>query len=289
MAPVLRTDAGPLSYVVSGPTGSGHPDLVLVHGWCCDRTTLAPLRERLERRHRVVCLDLRGHGGSRQDDDDGSAGVGLERADLDVEIPAPLRDVTIEDYADDVLDIVQDAGLRSPVVVGHSMGGLVALATAARPPSASRPAGAVLLDPAPVVNPRAKAFWTDTAAPAVAHDWSGQWRRAFADALFLPTDSVDRDRLVELFSAPDPRTAAAAARAMGVFDGAGALAALEVPVLVVHAATVEKGLRDHVRDPSLLTTGQTVGAGHFHQLEVPDQLEPMIERWLAVTGLDVSR
>ena len=31
-----------------------------------------------------------------------------------------------------------------------------------------------------------------------------------------------------------------------------------------------------------ITIGQTVGAGHFHQLEVPEQMNPMIERFLSV-------
>ena len=34
----------------------------------------------------------------------------------------------------------------------------------------------------------------------------------------------------------------------------------------------------------VLRTGQTVGAGHFNQLEVPEQVNAMIERFL-VTGL----
>ena len=29
--------------------------------------------------------------------------------------------------------------------------------------------------------------------------------------------------------------------------------------------------------------GQTVGAGHFHQLVVPDQVNPMIDRFLAIS------
>jgi pimeloyl-ACP methyl ester carboxylesterase len=32
-----------------------------------------------------------------------------------------------------------------------------------------------------------------------------------------------------------------------------------------------------------VVTGQTVGAGHFHQLEVPEQVNAMIERFLAVS------
>jgi hypothetical protein len=38
-----------------------------------------------------------------------------------------------------------------------------------------------------------------------------------------------------------------------------------------------------VGDASLLTLGRTVGAGHFHQFEVPDQIVAMLERWLEVT------
>ena len=56
-----------------------------------------------------------------------------------------------------------------------------------------------------------------------------------------------------------------------------------VPLLVLHAASVERGLREAVPDRSLVTTGQTVGAGHFHHLEVPEQVIPMVERWLATT------
>jgi pimeloyl-ACP methyl ester carboxylesterase len=32
-----------------------------------------------------------------------------------------------------------------------------------------------------------------------------------------------------------------------------------------------------------LQVGITVGAGHFHQLEVPDQVNAMIERFLQIT------
>jgi pimeloyl-ACP methyl ester carboxylesterase len=34
-----------------------------------------------------------------------------------------------------------------------------------------------------------------------------------------------------------------------------------------------------------MTIGQIVGAGHFPQLEVPEQVNPMIERFLAVVPL----
>jgi hypothetical protein len=57
---------------------------------------------------------------------------------------------------------------------------------------------------------------------------------------------------------------------------------VRVPLLVIGSGRVERGLRDACPG---ITIGMTVGAGHFNQLEVPDQVNPMIERFLAVNDL----
>jgi pimeloyl-ACP methyl ester carboxylesterase len=44
--------------------GGGAPPVVLVHGWCCDRSCLEPLRAHFAARRRVVAIDLPGHGAS---------------------------------------------------------------------------------------------------------------------------------------------------------------------------------------------------------------------------------
>ena len=44
--------------------GAGEPAFVFVHGWTCDRSFFAPQAEHFARRHRVVSVDLRGHGES---------------------------------------------------------------------------------------------------------------------------------------------------------------------------------------------------------------------------------
>lgn len=262
-------------------------DLVLVHGWCCDRSAVAPLAHALSTArpgsphapHRVTTPELPGHG--------------VVPPALEAATGEPAR-VDLVGYGKHIRRVAAEAGLTRPVVVGHSMGALVALAALAASsaedsqpdsqPEYAEVRGAVLLDPAPVVNPRAKRFWTE-AADQIAADADGHWRRQFADALFLPTDTVDRESITEGIAAAPITTAAAEARAIAAFDGAGALAAVRRPLLVIHAATAERGLREHLSDPSLLTVGQTVGAGHFHHLEVPDQVVPMIERWLRVTRL----
>jgi len=68
----------------------------------------------------------------------------------------------------------------------------------------------------------------------------------------------------------------------------GTAGAVGVPALYVAAdeptARTDMG-RMRVLLPQLLH-GQTVGSGHFCQLEVPDQINAMIARFLAISGLD---
>lgn len=256
MAPVPAA----LSHSLSG---TGARDVVLVHGWCCDRASMAPLAQGLAADHRVLSLDLRGHGQSPRG-------------------AAPAQ--SIEEFADDVLAVGAGAGLRAPVVVGHSLGGLVALAALDRGAGPAGPVGAILLDAAPIAHPRGKAFWADQ-VDRVAEDHDGSLRRGFARSVLLETDSADYTDVVETMGATPADVAAGGARAMADYDGAAALGRLAAPALVIHAASAERDLDRLVPDRRLLTLGRTVGAGHFHQCEVPDQVLAMIRRWLAVTEL----
>src|SRR5262245_42984392 len=92
--------------------GSGSPPLMLIHGWTCDRTFLEPQFDHFRRRHRVVRVDLRGHGQSDK----------------------PEQEYTMRALADDVAWICGYLGLEKPVLIGHSMGGLISLTLAAEKP-----------------------------------------------------------------------------------------------------------------------------------------------------------
>lgn len=62
-------------------------------------------------------------------------------------------------------------------------------------------------------------------------------------------------------------------------DAAAVLPRVHVPVLAISAGEPEAGLSEHIAD---LTLGRTVGSGHFVQLEAPDQVNAMIERFLTL-------
>jgi len=241
--------------------GAGEPPIVFVHGWCCDRSFFAPQFAHFAARHAVAALDLRGHGES------GRSGPGADG-------------YRIETLADDVLAVAAAAGLRQPVVAGHSLGALVGLACAARP-GAIR--ALLMIDPAPITNDTARTFFLDSVA-AVAADQDGSWRRSFAAGMFLPTDRARRAAIMSVMAQAPPDIAAGVLRAMADFDGAAALAAAAVPVLSIGSAVPANKSADlRARCPSIMI-GQTVGAGHFLQLEVPGQVNAMIERFLAITG-----
>jgi pimeloyl-ACP methyl ester carboxylesterase len=71
------------------------------------------------------------------------------------------------------------------------------------------------------------------------------------------------------------------------YDAAPAAAACRVPVLRIDARFPADIERFRSYTPQLLTA-QVLGAGHFLQLEVPDQVNAMIERFLAICALGVG-
>ena len=80
---------------------------------------------------------------------------------------------------------------------------------------------------------------------------------------------------------PDDHVFAGEVASLRDWDGLAAAARCQVPVLHIAAAipACPPGqLRDAIPD---VVTGQTVGAGHFNMLEVPDQVNSMIEGFLA--------
>ncbi|WAZ26087.1 alpha/beta hydrolase [Streptomyces cinnabarinus] len=101
--PQLAVDGATLTYDDEGPRDSAEVPLVLVHGWTANRHRWDHQTTHFAERRRVVRLDLRGHGES--------SGAGVR---------------TIEELAADVLALLDHLGIQRCVLVGHSMGGMIA-------------------------------------------------------------------------------------------------------------------------------------------------------------------
>ena len=109
---------GKMAYTDSGE--SSHP-LFFLHGTGCDSADWKPVIEQLPRHQRYITLDFRGHGQSS----------------------VPTEAFTLTNLADDVLHLVNSIGIQEAVLVGHSLGGMVAMEVARRSP---RVAGLVLFE-----------------------------------------------------------------------------------------------------------------------------------------------
>lgn len=238
--------------------GSGAPPILLVHGVACDHTHLAPQFEHFRRAHRVVSVDLRGHGQSDK----------------------PQQDYTLAGLADDLAWLCDALGVYKPVVVGHSMGGVIALDLAARYPDL--PAAIAILD-APLFVP------AEMAAAVVVPVVMAMRTPGYAEALcqfmasaMLPTDDAERkERILAQMAAAPQHVVAPLFESLGVFDSAAAAAACKVPALFIGAA-VPNDLNWFKQLCPQLVVGQSVGAGHWHQLEVPARVNSMLDRFLAI-------
>jgi len=242
--------------------GSGSPPIVFVHGWTCDHTYFAPQQQHFAKRHRTVAVDLRGHGASDK----------------------PQGSYALSGFADDVVWLCNELGVKKPIVVGHSMGGMTALELAVRHPDA---AAAIVVCDSPMAMPAALAAnLADLTTQLRSPNWRPVHRAFISDALFNAADDPKRKEkiLADMTSAPDHVTLGCWEGIVGA-DMDGDLRKVKVPFLYLAA---EPQLADIAKLRELcphVVVGQTVGAGHFHQLEVPDQVNSMIERFLAISKL----
>ena len=103
---VPSKDGIPISFEVYG---AGEPTLVFVHGWSCDARYWRAQVPHFSKSHRVVTLDLAGHGHS-----------GTKRLQY-----------SMLAFGEDVQAVTEATGSNRVILLGHSMGGSV-IAEAAR-------------------------------------------------------------------------------------------------------------------------------------------------------------
>jgi 2-succinyl-6-hydroxy-2,4-cyclohexadiene-1-carboxylate synthase len=111
----LRTEGGVHTHFIE--LGGGSP-IVVLHGFSGSTETMAPLTDQLVDRHRVLSLDLVGHGFSEKPTD-------VDRYSMDVAVGQ-------------VTGLIADRGEGPVHLIGYSMGGRVALAAALAAPERVR-------------------------------------------------------------------------------------------------------------------------------------------------------
>lgn len=236
--------------------GSGLPVLVFIHGWNCDRSYWDAQTSHFVTTHRVVAVDLAGHGAS-----------GTDR-----------EDYTMARFGQDVAASVPAEGPL--VLVGHSMGGPVMLEAARL--LGERVVGMVAVDSLTRVSPDVLDSATvDTRLAAMQADYDSTVRPIILSMFSENADPALREHIVTDMMAGDPRVATSATRGMMTMNFAATFAELNAPLVLINSArnpTDMEALRAMYADSSLLTMD---GVGHFLMMEKPQVFNALLERAIA--------
>lgn len=245
-------------------SGSGDRTIVMTHGLGCDRTFMAPQVAHYEGRYRVINVDLRGHGESDKPDQDYHPDV----------------------QAEDIAELCAQLGLVKPVLVGHSLGGVVGLRLAHLHPDLL--SALVSIDGAWAVTQPVKDF-----TPVIVDELNALDGDAYVEklggilpAFFGPKDDPDRrDRIIATMSACPKRVFLTGWLETVInTDTLGPIDSVAVPTLYIGAQSPNGDL-DRIRSGPAMTVAQATGTGHFIELEAPDQINSMIDRFLFVNDL----
>jgi pimeloyl-ACP methyl ester carboxylesterase len=244
-------DGIPLAYTLAG---EGDPALVFLHGWGADRSVWRRPMDALAPLHRVVALDLAGHGES---------GV--------------HREWTVEGLADDVVRVLDALDLRRVVLVGHSMGASIALVAAARTPG--RVVAVIGVDALHDVEREESADMSALLA-GLERDFVPTCR-AFAGSMFgaaaaPPLVSGVQDAMC----GARPEIALAVLRAVARFDAASGLERVQVPVRAIQGDRFPTDLEANRRHHADFDVIVLPGTGHFPHLESPEGFERALKEVL---------
>jgi pimeloyl-ACP methyl ester carboxylesterase len=148
-------------------TGGAKPPIVLAHGVTDDGLCWSPVAEVLASDYDVIMIDARGHGLS----------------------DAPPMGYTSIEQAGDLAGLIAALDLKTPIVLGHSMGAATTLVLAARYPQLLR--AIALEDPPP---------WWD---PAFERPNNTDWQ-AMMRAWLVPLKQQSRQAIIEAERVTEP-------------------------------------------------------------------------------------
>ncbi len=210
MAVAIDLVGPPLAY---DDTGGEGPPLVLIHGVGLSRNMWAAQVSALAARFRVIAVDMPGHGQS----------------------PAPSAQAGLRTYADRVVAVLDYLGVDKAIIVGFSMGALVARAMALH--HHDRVKALILLngvfDRSPDVSAMILARVDDVLAEGPGANIDGAIERWFSPE-FRRTNERYLSGLRKHFAGNDPEGYAIAYRLFATEDryGEAGLGTIDVPTLV---------------------------------------------------------
>jgi sigma-B regulation protein RsbQ len=252
-------------------SGEGSQAIVLLHGLGGHQGMWQPLLPALEKRYRVVLLDLVGCGNS------------------DLTAYSTERHGSLAGHAQDLLDVLRALNLRNVVLMGHSVGAIIGLLAAIEEPD--RFASMVMIAPSPrFLNSHDyhggyERRDVEELLTAMEADFMG-WTQAFVPAVVGVTDRPDLlMNFTNSFVRANPTVVRHLTRVVFMADVRDELPRLTAPALIIQAAhdaitplAVGQYLHDNLVDSCISIINTT---GHCPHLTAPEQTMAAVDKFLS--------
>jgi sigma-B regulation protein RsbQ len=251
-------------------TGSGERAMVFAHGFGCDQNMWRLVAPAFEDRYRIVLFDHIGAGGS------------------DLSAYDPEKYARLEGYADDVVAICMELGVKHGVFVGHSVSAMIGVIASKQAPD--------LFDDLVLVGPSPRyiddedyvggfsAAQIEELLDFLDSNYMG-WSQAMAPVIMGNADRPELgEELTNSFCMTDPEIARRFARATFLSDNRSDLDGVTARALVLQCAEdviAPQAVGEYVHGK--LPNSQLVvmrATGHCPNLSAPDETIAAMEAFL---------
>ncbi|GAF68323.1 unnamed protein product [marine sediment metagenome] len=233
--------------------GQGEPALVFVHGWSCDKDFWKYQVPYFAKNHKVVTIDLGGHGES---------GLGRE-------------DWTMEMFGEDVAAVVEKLKLKKVILIGHSMGGPVIVAAAR-----VMPKKVVALVGADTFHDIEQGYTGEQMTQIIANmerDFKNEVDTFVRNMFPTSADANLVDWVAAKMASADPNVAIGSLRSLGTYSLVQPLQDNDVPVYSISSDFWPTDFEKNKKYIESFEVKMMPGIGHFVMLEDPDKFNRLLD------------
>lgn len=239
--------------------GTGDLNFVLIHNAGSDHRFFTHQIEMLRKFGTIVWLDLPGHGKS-----------------------SPISNYKMKDLSSTISMICKKLSLKNIYLIGLNNGSNIAIDTVLHHSLAIE--GLILIDP-PIFMDQSFVGEIDAYIESLEKaEFNHQYVESLVNALFLNTDSNNKEIAASAFNGVDKKSLAGIFRGLLEWDArsAGTLKKITCPTLCIltdeHHCSYEKMHREAPQ----FEIGKVIGSKCWAALEVPEQVNAMIARFLKI-------
>lgn len=249
----LSKDKERIAYNVHG---TGTNNLVLIHGWSCDSRYWKNQIATLAKKHKVITIDLAGHGHSSQN----------------------RTNYTIGAFAEDIKAVIEKEQIDDLILIGHSMGGAVVAKTAEILPNKIK--GLIVVDTMQNIEKTLSAEEVTSMTLPFEQDFVNS-AKIFVKQMFIKSTNEDIVKWVQedMSSAPKHAALSSFKNYMNLYATGktpNLFKTIDIPVISINAhlwPTDPEANKKHIKDYTLI---YIENSGHFPMFENPKEFNKLL-------------